>query len=288
VGASVAASDEQPGDEARREPDEPADGPAADRVVRVERDGPALVLTIDRPEARNALTPQVLTQLIAGLQTASAEPQVRVVVLTGAGDRAFCAGADLASGLTADASAVEQHDQRGLLRRLFAATEALDKPLIGRINGHALAGGFGVALACDLLVAADDVTFGTPEVRVGLWPFVISALIVEHVGPKRALELMMTGQRLTASEAREWGFVNRVVPRAQLDDAVGDLVAELVAGAPLALALGRRAHHESRAMTPDQAMAYLHGMLDLAVQTDDVAEGIAAFFGKREPQWRGR
>lgn len=279
----MADSDDQPAATAAAAGDD-----GEERAVRVERDGAALVLTIDRPQARNALTPQVLTQLIAGLEQADADPEVRVVVLTGAGDRAFCAGADLASGLTAGASAVEQHAQRGLLRRLFAATESLDKPLVGRINGHALAGGFGVALACDLLVAADDAMFGTPEVRVGLWPFVISALIVEHVGPKRALELMMTGRRLTADEARAWGFVNRVVPRAELDAAVGDLVDELVAGAPLALALGRRAYLESRAMTPDQAMAYLHGMLDLAVQTEDVAEGIAAFFGKRDPQWRGR
>jgi enoyl-CoA hydratase len=257
-------------------------------VVRQDRDGALLTLTIDRPEARNALNAAVLTELVAGLTAATGDPSIRVVVLTGAGDRAFCAGADLASGLTADAGAVEQHEQRGLLRRLFDATAALDKPLVGRINGHALAGGFGVALACDLLVAADDAAFGTPEVRVGLWPFVISALIVEHVGPKRALELMMTGQRLTADQALAWGFVNRVVPRAELDAAVSALVDELVAGGPLALALGRRAFHESRGLPPDRAMAYLHGMLDLAVQTEDVAEGVAAFFGKREPQWRGR
>jgi enoyl-CoA hydratase len=257
-------------------------------VVRQDRDGAVMTLTIDRPEARNALDAAVLTQLVEGLTAATGDPTIRVVVLTGAGDWAFCAGADLAAGLTADAGAVEQHEQRGLLRALFEATAALDKPLVGRINGHALAGGFGVALACDLLVAADDAAFGTPEVRVGLWPFVISALIVEHVGPKRALELMMTGQRLTAEQAREWGFVNRVVPRAELDEAVAALVSELTAGGPLALALGRRAFHESRGMPPDRAMAYLHGMLDLAVQTEDVAEGVAAFFGKREPQWRGR
>lgn len=260
----------------------------APEVVRRERDGGVLTLTIDRPEARNALTPQVLRELVAGLAVATGDADVRVVVLTGAGDKAFCAGADLTGGLGADASVVEQHEQRGLLRKLFAATEALDKPLVGRVNGHALAGGFGLALACDLLVAADDVTFGTPEVRVGLWPFVISALVVEHLGPKRALELMMTGQRLTAGEARDWGLVNRVVPRATLDEEVAALTTSLAAGAPLALALGRRAYQQTRGMEPHAAMAYLHGMLDLAVQTEDVAEGIAAFFGKREPRWQGR
>jgi enoyl-CoA hydratase/carnithine racemase len=256
--------------------------------VRSDREGHVLTLTIDRPEARNSLNGEVLQGLVDGLDSATGDPDVRVVVLTGAGDRAFCAGADLASGLTTDASAVEQHEQRGLLRRWFEATETLDKPLVGRINGHALAGGFGVALSCDLLVAADDAQFGTPEVRVGLWPYVISALIVEHVGPKRALELMMTGERLSADQARDWGFVNRVVARDQLDDAVASLADALVAGAPLALALGRRAYHQSRDMTRRAAMAYLHGMLDLTVQTEDVAEGIGAFFEKREPVWKGR
>jgi enoyl-CoA hydratase/carnithine racemase len=256
--------------------------------VRSDREGHVLTLTIDRPEARNALNGEVLEGLVDGLGSVTGDPDVRVVVLTGAGDRAFCAGADLTSGLTADASAIEQHEQRGLLRRWFEATEALDKPLVGRINGHALAGGFGVALSCDLLVAAEDAQFGTPEVRVGLWPYVISALIVEHVGPKRALELMMTGERLSAAQARDWGFVNRVVPRDQLDDAVAQLAEVLVAGAPLALALGRRAFHQAQEMSPRAAMAYLHGMLDLTVQTEDVAEGIGAFFQKREPVWKGR
>lgn len=256
--------------------------------VLEQRDGQVLTLTIDRPDARNALNPEVLTGLVAGLGAATGDASVRVVVLTGAGDRAFCAGADLAGGLTADASVVEQHQQRGLLRRFFAAVEALDKPLVGRVNGHALAGGFGLALACDLLVAVDDARFGTPEVRVGLWPYVISALLVDHLGPKRALELMMTGERITAEQAMQWGVVNHVVPRADLDAAVARLVDTLLAGAPLALALGRRSYHESRSMPPHAAMAYLQGMLDLTVQTEDVVEGVGAFFEKRAPRWTGR
>lgn len=257
-------------------------------TVRSELGGAVLRLTIDRPDARNALNTEVLEGLITGLQRARADEGIRAVVLTGAGDRVFCAGADLAGGLTEGASAVEQHDQRGLLRDLFAAAERVDKPLIGRINGHALAGGFGLALACDLLVAAEQAQFGTPEVRVGLWPFVISALLVEHIGPKRALDLMMTGRRLPATEAQAWGLVNRVVPADRLDAAVDELVAEVVAGAPLALTLGRRAFHEARDMAPHAAMAYLHGMLDLTLQTEDVIEGVSAFFQKRPPEWRGR
>ncbi|MBW3620211.1 MAG: enoyl-CoA hydratase/isomerase family protein [Actinobacteria bacterium] len=257
--------------------------------VRTEQDGQVLTVTIDREEARNALNGEVLDGLIAAFDAARRDDAVRVVVLTGAGERAFCAGADLAGGLQGgEGGAVAEHDARGMLRDLFAAVERLDKPLVGRLNGHALAGGMGVALACDLLVAADDVELGTPEVRVGLWPFVISALIAEHVGPKRALDLMMTGRRIAADEALAWGLVNRVVPRAELDQAVATLAGELASGSPVAFKLGRRSFHESRDMGPHAAMAYLHGMLDLATRTEDVVEGVTAFFSKREPEWKGR
>ncbi|MEX2549844.1 MAG: enoyl-CoA hydratase-related protein [Nitriliruptoraceae bacterium] len=256
--------------------------------VRVDRRDAVSTVMIDRPEARNALDGGTLEALITALAEADGDADVRVIVLTGAGDEAFCAGADLRSDVTSDASALDGHEQRGLLRRLFATTEQLSKPLVGRVNGHALAGGLGVALACDLLVATEDATFGTPEVRVGLWPHIISALLVEHLGPKRALEWMMTGRRYPASEALRLGLVNEVVPRAELDAAVGSLTDELIRAAPLALALGRRSSLQARSMDPGAAMAYLHGMLDLQVQTEDAAEGIAAFLERREPTWRGR
>lgn len=256
--------------------------------VAVHRDEDVLTLTIDRPDARNALNAEVLQGLVDGLHEADRDPDVRVVVLTGAGDRVFCAGADLASGMAGGDDAVAQHEGRGLLRDLLAATEALGKPLVGRLNGHALAGGLGVALACDLLVAADDVQLGTPEVRVGLWPYMISSLIVEHLGPKRALELMMTGERISATQAQTWGLVNRVCPRADLDDTVAELVETLRLAGPVAMRLGRRSYHEARQMTPHAAIAYLHGMLDLTVQTEDVREGVTAFFEKRPPSWKGR
>lgn len=257
-------------------------------AVRTQQDGMVATVTINRPDARNALDGEVLAGLAAAFRDADRDDGVRVVVLTGAGDRAFCAGADLAGAFDQQASVRDQHEGRGMLRELFATTGDLGKPLVGRVNGHALAGGLGVALACDVLVAADDVTFGTPEVRVGLWPYMISALIVEHLGPKRAMELMMTGRRLSAEEAREWGLVNTVVPRAQLDDAVAELAEQLLAAAPLALRWGKQATARSRDMPPGASLAYLHGMLDLNAQTEDVVEGIQAFFARREPEWKGR
>lgn len=257
-------------------------------VVLTEQQGPVLTVTINRPDARNALDGAVLQGLVDAFRAADSDDEVRVIVLTGAGDKVFCAGADLAGAFDQEASVLDQHETRGLLRELFEITGTLGVPLVGRVNGHALAGGLGVALACDVLVATDDATFGTPEVRVGLWPYMVSALLVEHLGPKRAMELMMTGRRVPASEAQQWGLVNTVVARDELDDAVEALTEQLVAAAPLAIRLGKRATTQARQMAPATSLPYLHGMLDLNAQTEDVAEGIAAFFERRDPRWTGR
>lgn len=257
-------------------------------VVLTEQQGPVLTVTINRPDARNALDDEVLQGLVDALRSADSDDGVRVVVLTGAGEKVFCAGADLAGAFDRDASAIDQHETRGLIRELFELTGSVGVPLVGRVNGHALAGGLGVAMACDVLVATDDATFGTPEVKVGLWPYMVSALLVEHVGLKRAMEMMMTGRRVPASEAEQWGLVNTVVPRDGLDDAVAELTEQLVAAAPLALRLGKRATTQARQMPPHASLAYLHGMLDLNAQTEDVTEGITAFFERRDPRWTGR
>lgn len=256
--------------------------------LRVDRDGPVTTLTIDRPERRNSLDGEVLDGLIEGLADADADDAVRVIVLTGAGEEAFCAGADLAGTFDGAKGALGRYEALGRVGDLLRAIDDLGTPLVGRINGPALAGGFGVALACDLLVAADHATFGTPEVRRGLWPYVISVLVAEHLGPKRALELMMTGERIDAARAEAWGLVNEVVPGSELDGAVERLVARLVGGSPTALRLGRRSFTTIRDMDRDGAVAYLHGMLDLNTQTEDLAEGLQAFFEKREPDWPGR
>lgn len=256
--------------------------------LRSERDGTILRLTIDRQERRNALDAAVLDGLIDGLEAADRDSDVRLVVLTGAGEEAFCAGADLAGSFDGAEGALGRYESLGRMGTLLEMIDRLGKPLIGRVNGPALAGGFGLALGCDLLVAADHATFGTPEVRRGLWPYLISTLIADHLGPKRALQLMMTGERIDADTALRWGLLNEVVPAAELDTAVGRLADRILGGSPTALRLGRRSFVTTRDMHRRPALAYLHGMLDLNVQTEDLAEGLAAFFDKRDPEWPGR
>ncbi|HUR78039.1 MAG TPA: enoyl-CoA hydratase-related protein [Acidimicrobiales bacterium] len=248
-------------------------------------DGVATV-AINRPDRRNALSWDVLTQMRGRLAEAKADPAVRVVVITGTGDKAFCAGADL--GNMADGgSFLELHDGRGGLAGLFEELWALGKPTIARVHGYALAGGFGLALACDLVIAADNAVFGTPEIDVGLWPYMITVPLTRSMPPKKVLELMLTGRRVEAAEADRIGFVNRVVPFAELDDAVGELTATLVSKSPAIVKLGRDSFYDVWDAAAADALALLHPLLTLTTLTDDAREGIAAFADKRSPQWRG-
>ena len=243
-------------------------------------------LTINRPERRNALSWDVISQMRTRFGEAKDDPAVRVVVVTGAGDKAFCAGADL--GTMADgAGFLELHEGRGGLAALFQEMWALGKPTIARVHGYALAGGFGLALACDMVIAADNATFGTPEIDVGLWPYMITVPLMRSMPPKKALELMLTGRRVDAAEADRLGFVTRVVPVAELDAAVGDLAATVAAKSPAIVKLGRDSFYEVWDRSAAEALALLHPLLSLTTLTDDAQEGIAAFAQKRPPQWRG-
>jgi enoyl-CoA hydratase/carnithine racemase len=258
---------------------------AAEALLTV--DGAVAHLTINREARRNALSWDVIALLRELLAEAKADPAVRVVVLTGAGEKAFCAGADL--GTMADgASFLDLHDGRGGLASLFQDLWALGKPTIARVRGYALAGGFGLALACDFVVAADDAQFGTPEIDVGLWPYMITVPLVRSMPPKKALELMLTGRRLGAAEAERIGFVNQVVPVAALDDAVDQLASALAAKSPAIVRLGRDSFYEVWDRSAAEALAYLHPMLTLTTLTEDAQEGIAAFAEKRPPVWKGR
>ena len=216
-------------------------------AVRYETAPPVARITINRPEKRNALNVAVMAELRSAFAKAREDDAIRVVVLTGEGDKAFSAGGDL-GGFTADQSKVEQHRLRGTLVDLFEDMNRLGKPIVARVNGHALAGGFGLMCACDLVVTADTAEFGMPEINTGLWPFIITA-VVRHAMPERkALELMMTGERIDAIEASQWGIVNQVVPAGELDKAVDALCETLASKSPLIMKLGKDSFYASRDM----------------------------------------
>ncbi|MDQ3957059.1 MAG: enoyl-CoA hydratase-related protein [Actinomycetota bacterium] len=243
-------------------------------------------LTIDRPDRRNAINAEVVRELTRLLTAAEEDEDVKAVVLTGSGDKAFCAGGDL-GGMGGDSS-VGRHFLRAEVGELFARMRASRLPVVARVNGHALAGGFGLMLACDLVVAADDAEMGMPEIDLGLWPFMVTALVRRDLPRKVALDLMLTGRRMGAAEGERWGFVNRTVPRARLDGEVTTLVERIAAASPLVVSLGKRSFYRSEDMAFDDQLAYLSGMLTLCLESEDAAEGISAFLQKRSPEWKGR
>lgn len=244
-------------------------------------------LTINRPDKRNSLSWEVVSSLRGRLADAQADPAVRVVVITGSGEKAFCSGADL-STMAGTSGFAAMHDARGELAHLFEDLYALGKPTIARVRGFALAGGFGLALACDLVVAAADATFATPEIDVGLWPFIISVPLLRSMPPKRALELMMTGRRVGAAEADRLGFLTKVVAVPELDAAVDELAATLAAKPPGVMRLGRDSFYSVVDQSAADALRQLHPLLTVGSQMEDAAEGIAAFLEKRPPDWSGR
>lgn len=257
-----------------------------DQAVLYSAAGGRGVITINRPDRRNAISPDVVRGISDALTQADADDSVRVIVLTGAGDKAFCAGGDL-GGMTAD-SRVAQHFGRAEVGELFQQMRASSKPIVARVNGHALAGGFGLMLACDLVVAADTAQMGTPEINLGLWPFMITAVIQRDLPRKVALDLMLTGKRIDAAEGERWGFVNRVVPAAELDAAVDELVETLASKSPLITHLGKRSFYRAEDESFSNALEYLAGMLTVCLESEDTIEGVTAFMQKRPPEWKGR
>ena len=244
-------------------------------------------ITINRPERRNAMSFEVLQGLSDLLDVSSRDKAIHVVVITGAGDRAFSAGADLGV-MGASDSAIAAHNSRGLLAEVFRKLWRLEKPSVARVRGFALAGGFGLALACDFVIASSDAQFGTPEIDVGLWPYMITVPLVRSMSPRYALELMATGRRVGAEEAVRVGFVNRVVAVDELDSTVESFTESLSSKSPLILRLGKRSFYRTLELDWDTALDYLQSMLTVTVQSADTAEGLAAFAEKRLPEWRGQ
>lgn len=250
------------------------------------RDGVA-TLTLNRPEARNAMNPTLVGELADALARLEADPEARVIVLQGAGDRAFCAGADL-KGMFRATSILEARDRYAGVARILDGIPRMRTPVIARVHGYALAGGCGLAAACDLVIAADDAVFGLPEIRLGLLPLMVLAPILRAASPKRVLELVLTGRELPAAEALEIGLVTRVVPRAELDDAVERTARTLAALSPATLALGKEAFYRALDLPHAEGLAQLRDLLTIVARSDDAQEGITAFLEKRPPRWQGR
>jgi enoyl-CoA hydratase/carnithine racemase len=228
----------------------------------------------------------VVSSLIEAIAKAEADAAVRCLVLTGAGERVFCAGADL-GGLAGDGF-LAGHEGRRAYGQLLLKLQSCSKPTLARVNGHALAGGLGLVLACDLAVASDAAGFGTPEIDRGLFPMQVMALLQRHLGRKRALELVLLGERLTAAQAKEWGLVNQVVPRLELDAAAQALADKLAGKSKAIVALGKRAFLAAEDLPLSGAMELLASQLSLNVMSEDAAEGVTAFLEKRPPKWNDK
>jgi len=255
--------------------------PAVPRTILVDDAGPIARLTLNRPDKRNPIGPATCGELVAALAAIGANPAVRVVVLTGAG-KVFSAGGDLSAMQAAP------DGPTATLVELLTAMHELGKPIIAMVQGHALAGGLGLMVACDLVLAADTAELGTTEIGVGLWPMMITAEITRSIGRKKTLEMMLTGKRYTAAEALEMGLINQVVPAADLEAATMTLAGELADRSPAALALGLKAFYRSQDMEFAPQLRYLQAELGRVLALEDAAEGIAAFLGKRKPVWKGK
>jgi len=256
-------------------------------TVLYEAAGGIATITMNDPERRNALSAEMLEGLAAALSRAAEDPEVRCAVLASSHESVWCAGADL-SGFKAETSLIEKHAGSAGFMNLFQALSDFPKPTIGKINGHALAGGMGLALCCDLLVASENATFGTPEINVGAFPFMIMAVIYRNLPRKQANELLLLGDRISAERALEMNLVNRVVPAGELDAFVEDWATKLAAKSPLIMGMGKEAMARQRDLPLEDALDYLRAQLSLAQSTEDIVEGVTAFFEKRDPVWKNR
>ena len=257
-------------------------------TIRYEvRDDGVATIALDQPDTRNALSNQLLADLIAAFEAARDDERVRCVVLASTHEKVFSAGGSL-DQFAADVPLVHKHFGTERFPRLFRTIMQLGKPTICAANGHVLAGALGVALACDLIVAREGATFGTPEINVGVFPFMIMALIYRNVPRKKANELLLLGERISAEEAREAGIVNRVVAPHEFDAAVEEWALKLAGKSPVLMKLGKDAMYRQLDMPFEDALDHLRSQLTIAFTTEDIQEGVKAFFEKREPHWIGR
>lgn len=259
---------------------------AAEPIMLVQDRGSVRWLTINREASRNALNNDVLDLLALGVSSARETSELRAIVVTGAGERAFCAGGDLKPNSATfgfDPSVTTTS-----LGNLLRAAHACDLPIVARVNGHCLAGGMGLLAMCDMAVTSDQASFGLPEVKIGMFPMVVSAILARRIPPTKFAELCLTGEPIDAHEAVNIGLVNYAVPSAELDAKTAWLLDRLVSKSPTGIRRGKHALRATRDMTVEQAIVYMEGQLQTLAMTEDAKEGLASFNEKREPHWTGR
>ena len=251
--------------------------------VLIEKRGSVQWITINREDRRNAMNDAVTDAIAAGLTEASADPDMRAVVLTGAGDKAFCAGADLSAG---SGSFKYDYSKVGLsFVKLMKQARDLTLPLIARVNGHAMAGGMGLMGMCDMAIGVDNARFGMPEVKIGIFPMQIMAVLQRLIPSRKLYEMALTGEPITAAEALEMGLLNYVVPLAELDTKLDWLLSRLLDKSPTAIRRGKYAMRVTEQLNFDQAAVFMEAQIGTLALTEDAAEGRAAFIEKRSPDW---
>ena len=239
--------------------------------------------TINREKQRNAISAEAIALFMKYLDRAEADENVRADCVTGSGDKAFCSGGDLAGNMLEDGT-----DPITAYAKLIKRLAGFPKPTVARVNGYCLAGGTGFMLACDIVVARDDSKFGTPEVNVGLFPMMIGALIFRNVPRKKAMEMILLGERLTAQQALEMGMLTRVVAADQLEETVAGVLKTLAEKSPIGLKLGKEAFYRTADMPLEEALDVLSQELKKVISTEDAREGMTAFIEKRKPVFTGK
>ncbi|MGQ0700546.1 MAG: enoyl-CoA hydratase/isomerase family protein [Panacagrimonas sp.] len=254
-------------------------------AVLTERRGAVQWITLNRPQQRNAINGEVIAGITEGFQRAQADAEVRAIVLTAEGDKAFCAGGDLKPG---SAFAFDVAEPTAPYANLLRLVHNCPLPTVARVNGACMAGGMGLLCMTDLAIAADHAKFGLPEAKLGLFPFQVLSLLKDQIAPRVLRELVLTGRTFMAAEAKEMGLINQVVPAAELDTSVAELVDSLVANSPTALRRGKYALRATESMSFEQAIAFTESQLTLMAQSEDAREGMASFNEKRKPTWTGK
>jgi enoyl-CoA hydratase/carnithine racemase len=249
------------------------------------KDGTAL-LTINREARRNAISQEMITAFTDYLDKADRDEGVRVVCITGSGEKAFCSGADLAVTLAGEEEErlAGPRNYAGLLKKMAG----FGKPLVARVNGPCLAGGIGLMLSCDIIIARNDTFFRTPEVNVGIFPMMVGALLYRNVGRKKAIDMVLTGRKIPAPEAESMGLITRAVEPEHLNDEVEETLKLLASKSPIGMRIGKEAFHTMSDMPFEEAVDYLCGALGRAISTEDAMEGMTAFIQKRKPDFKGK